>query len=361
MSHVSISSRQHACSLGAAALLACTLFFGFIAGQAQATYYGLPTVTAFQANTHELLTYVAPEYSGENGRLYGSDAGIAEGTSPSVTGFGGYGQYTVAFHASGSAALWIYQSQYGTASPTGWGMETDTSPSITSGGPGDNAYEVAFRASGSGDLWTYDSCLEGCTPLGRETHLGIAAGTNPSISSGVEAFQAAGSHRLWIYWPNTGAWKETSYQIATGTSPSIVVLEGGGSYEVAFQAPAGNLSTYSSSGVEHESSWGVAPGTSPSIGRAPGGSWKIAFQGSGGTGLWTSAASGETIQQELGMAGGTSPSITERCEGANHTEVAFQANTTSLWWDANGVGTSLGLGMAGGTSPSISAMVQSEC
>ncbi len=361
MSLVSLSPRQHIYSLGTAALLACVLFFGIVAKQARATYYGLPTVTAFQANTHELLTYVAPEYSGESGHLYGSEAGIAEGTSPSVTGFGGYSQYTVAFHANGSAALWIYQSQYGTASPTGWGMESGTSPSITRGGPGEDGYEVAFRASGSGDLWTYDSCLSGCTPLGRETHLGIAAGTNPSISNGVEAFQAAGSRRLWIYWPNTGTWKETTYQIATGTSPSIVVLEGGGSYEVAFRSPTGNLSTYSSSGAEHESSWGVAEGASPSIGRAPGGSWKIAFQGSGGTGLWTYAASGETIQQELGMATGTSPSITERCEGVNQTEVAFQANTTSLWWDANGVGTSVGLGMEPGTNPSISAMVQSEC
>ena len=249
MSHVSLRPRQHIYSLGVAVFLACTLFLGLAAGQAQATYYGLPTVTAFQANTHELLTYVSPEYSGESGHLYGSEAGIAEGTSPSVTGFGGYAQYTVAFHASGSAALWIYQSQYGTASPTGLGMEPGTSPSITGGGPGDDSYEVAFRAKGSGDLWTYDFCLEGCTPLGRETHLGIAAGTNPSISNGVEAFQAAGSHRLWIYWPNVGTWKETTYQIATGTSPSIVVLEGGGSYEVAFQAPAGNLSTYSSSGL----------------------------------------------------------------------------------------------------------------
>ena len=360
MSHVSRRPRQHVRRLVAAVFLACMMFLGLAAGQAQATYYGLPTVTAFQANTHELLTYVAPEYSGENGRLYGSDAGIAEGTSPSVTGFGGYGQYTVAFHADGSAALWIYQAQYGTASPTGWGMETGTSPSIASGGPGEDSYEVAFHASGSGDLWTYDSCLEGCTSLGRETHLGIAAGTNPSISNGVEAFQAAGSHRLWIYWPNTGISKETSYQIATGTSPSIVGF-GGGGYEVAFRSPAGNLSTYSSSGAEHESSWGVAAGTSPSIGRAPGSSWKVAFQGSGGTGLWTYAASGETIQQELGMAAGTSPSITERCGGVNRTEVAFQANTTSLWWDANGVGTSTGLGMEPDTSPSISAMVQLEC
>jgi hypothetical protein len=335
------------------------LLLALAAERADAVYYGLPTVTAFQANTHELLTYVSPEYSGgEKGVLYGSKAGIAEGTSPSVTGFGGYG-YTVAFHAYGSAALWIYQSQYGTASPTGWGMETGTSPSITSvtGGSGEHNFEVAFRASGSGDLWTYDSCLEGCTSLGRETHLGIAAGTNPSISHEIEAFQAAGSHRLWIYWPNIGTWKETPYQIATGTSPSIVGF-GPSSYEVAFQSPTGALSTYSSSGAEHESSWGVAPGTSPSIGMAPGGSWKIAFQGSGGTGLWTSAASGETIQQELGMAAGTSPSITERCGGATQTEVAFQANTTSLWWDANGVGTSLGLGMEPGTSPSIAGM---EC
>jgi hypothetical protein len=99
------------------------LLLALAAERADAVYYGLPTVTAFQANTHELLTYVSPEYSGgEKGVLYGSKAGIAEGTSPSVTGFGGYG-YTVAFHAYGSAALWIYQSQYGTASPTGWGME----------------------------------------------------------------------------------------------------------------------------------------------------------------------------------------------------------------------------------------------
>ncbi len=361
MSHTSIRPRQHACSLGAAAFLACTLFLGLIAGQAQATYYGLPTVTAFQANTHELLTYVAPEYSGESGHLYGSEAGIAEGTSPSVTGFGGYAQYTVAFHANDSATLWIYQSQYGTASATGLGMEPGTSPSIARGEAGEDGYEVAFHASGSGDLWTYESCLTGCGSFGRATNLGIAPGTNPSISSGIVAFQASGSHRLWIYTPHTGIGKETTYQIATGSSPSIVVPEGGGSYEVAFRSPSGNLSTYSSSGAEHESSWGVAVGTSPSIGRAPGGSWKIAFQGSGSTGLWTSAASGETIQQDLGMAASTSPSITERCEGVNHTEVAFQANTTSLWWDANGGGNSIGLGMEPGTNPSISAMVQSEC
>src|ERR1700733_589065 len=135
MSQISIRPRRHACWLGATAFLACSLFIGLVAAQAQATYYGLPTVTAFQANTHELLTYVAPEYSGESGHLYGSDAGIAEGTSPSVTGFGGYGQYTVAFHASGSTALWIYQSQYGTASPSGLGRECGTCPGIPGAGP----------------------------------------------------------------------------------------------------------------------------------------------------------------------------------------------------------------------------------
>jgi hypothetical protein len=361
MSHLIDTPVQRGRPLAAVALLVFALICTVDAGRASATYEGHSAVVAFQAPSGELLAYATPEYTGESGRTQHTSDGVEPGTSPSVVGFPLIGSgYTVAFHASGPAGhLWIYTtSTSGVETPLG--MEPGTSPSITQGGTGYEGYTVAFDAQGSGRLWTYEGCSSGCTPIGHETALGVSPGTSPSISSSLTAgrriaFQAAVSHRLWIYDPETGVGTETPWQVEVGTSPSITMLEGN-TYKVAFQgAGTHRLWTYSSSTEGLETPWQMETGTSPSIATLPGGGWKIAFQGAGSHDLWTDASSGEGINNLDGMATGTSPGISRR-ENNSNDEVAFQANTGTLWAGIYPNASNTGLAMAANTSPSIAPL-----
>lgn len=336
------------------------LLLALSAQRADAEYYGVPTVSAFQANTGELLTYAAPEYTGEKGVPRKTYDSMEAGTSPSVTGSGGEGyDYVVAFHAAGSNLLWTYSSPYGSTggASTGLGMEPGTSPSIAT--TPSNHYIVAFNALGSGHLWIYESCATaregGCGTSAYETPLGMEPGTSPSITSasegGIVAFHAAGSGRLWFYNTRTRVGQETNQGLEPGTNPAVTGLEGGG-FEAAFHANGvGNLYLYSSSNGPASTGLGMEPHTSPSIARL-GTGWKAAFHASATGYLWTYESSGSGTNTYDEMKPGTSPSISPRHNDSND-EIAIQAIGGNLFTEQYPRIENSGQGMMAGTSPSI--------
>ncbi len=361
MTHLIRPSTQRV-SLLTVVTLTLGLLLTLSAQRADAEYYGLSTISAFQANTGELLTYAAPEYTGEKGIPRKTYDSMEAGTSPSVTGSGGEGyNYVVAFHAAGSNLLWTYSSLYGSTggASTGLGMEPGTSPSIAAAGSTSD-YVVAFNALGSGHLWIYESCATaregGCGSSAHETPLGMEPGTSPSIASTSEgdivAFHAAGSGRLWFYNTRTRVGQETNQGLEPGTNPAVTGLEGGG-FEAAFHAAGvGNLYLYSSSGGPASTGLGMEPHTSPSIARL-GTGWKAAFHASSTGYLWTYESSGAGTNTYDGMSPGTSPSISPRHNNSND-EIAIQAIGGNLFTEQNPRIENSGQGMMAGTSPSIS-------
>ncbi len=209
-------------------------------------------------------------------------------------------------------------------------------------------HQIAFQAN-NGHLW-YD------TPANsghRDTGLGMATDTSPSIAvSGEVAFQANNNH-LWLYDPSTGGNRDTGLGMEGGTSPAIVSLAGGG-YEIAFQANTGILWLNNpSTGKSINTGLGMEPGTSPAITAVAGGSYEVAFQANNNH-LWyyTPANSGHR-DTGLGMDSGTSPAITATSGGS--PEIAFQANNNHLWYytPTNSGSRDTGLGMDITSSPAI--------
>jgi hypothetical protein len=159
---------------------------------------------AFQANNSQLTT-VGTAGSTNWG------LGMATGTSPSIAGFAS-GGFEVAMQANNSQ-IWTV----GTAGNTNWGlgMAAGTSPSITTL-PG-GGYEAAFQTNG-GTLWTIGTA--GSVNWGQP----IAAGTSPSISAlpggSYEVVLQAPSGELITTGPGLTP-TNTHLGIAKGTSPSI--------------------------------------------------------------------------------------------------------------------------------------------
>lgn len=180
---------------------------------------------AFQANTGALWVNHANQ-----------SQGMRAGTSPSRVLPSGW----VAFQANTSALI-VWNYKLGSGVNTGQGMAAGTNPAIaeTPGG----GYEVAFQAN-NGLLYTYCSCGGA-----HATDLGIETGTSPDITSNGEswlvAFQGAGSHNLWIYLPNETA-QNLGGGISPSTSPSIAERQGlTGVWEVAYHATRNDwLETY---------------------------------------------------------------------------------------------------------------------
>jgi hypothetical protein len=195
---------------------------------------------------------------------------------------------------------------------------------------------TAFQAN-TGDQWVYTPANSGQ----RNTKLGMAAGTSPSIApdgGGYEVAFQANTGKLWIHTP--GGNTDTGLGMAAKTSPSIA----GG--EVAFQANTGDLWIHTPSG-NTDTGLGMAAGTSPSI--ADG---EVAFHANTGD-LWIyNPANAGHRNTGLGVAAKTSPSIYASSGGL---ETAFHANTGDLWIynPANAGHRNTGLGMAANTSPSI--------
>ena len=220
---------------------------------------------------------------------------------------------------------------------------------------------ATFQAD-NGQLWTMGS-------LGwKNWGVGVAPGTSPTSmmlpGGGYElAFQANGG-LLWTV--GNAGWVNWGVGMAPGTSPSIMTLPKGG-YEIAFQANGGALWTVGTAGWKN---WGVgmAPGTSPSIMTLPNGGYEIAFQAYGGS-LWTVGTAGWT-NWGVGMAPASSPAAVGLPNGGY--EIAFQAYGGSLWtvgtagWKNWGPGGGCSTNssspipcMAASTSPSIVALANS--
>ena len=241
-----------------------------------------------------------------------------------------------------------------TVGNSGWrdwhlGMAAGTNPSVARLGAVPalftGLYEIAFQADG-GSLWSVGSA--GWTNWG----LGMAPGTSPSIvrlsNGGYEiAFQGAGGN-LWTV--GTGGWTSWPLGMAPGTSPSIVGLSNGG-FEVAFQAAGGALWTVGTAGWRN---WnvGLNPGTNPSMEGLPNGGFEIAFQAAGGA-LWTVGTASWT-NWGVGLAPGTSPSIVRLNNGG--FQIAFQAAGGGLWSIGTQGWNNWAVGVADGTSPSIAAV-----
>jgi hypothetical protein len=191
--------------------------------------------------------------------------GIAAGTNPSIAWVYSNesteaGEFVAAFSAAGSHHLWIYHCGTGAGTELGLGVAEGTSPSIT--GNGNNYYAVAFHAEGSNDLWIYSTAG---SPV--VTGYGLAVGTSPGIApipGGVEvAFNAAGSN-LFVYSSPTGVGTNTGLGMSASTSPSIAE-RGLGYWEVAFTANTNTLYGYSSVTGAHNYGYAIKAGTSPSI------------------------------------------------------------------------------------------------
>ena len=208
------------------------------------------------------------------------------------------------------------------AVPSGTNGFVDPMPYLNAHGSVSAATMTAFQAN-NGDLYTYDAA-NGAVHYS----LGMASGTSPSIASltggGYEvAFQANNGH-LYVY-TTGGSATDTSQGMASGTSPSVTGYPGGG-YEIAFQANNGDLYTYDTTYGASHITLGMASGTSPSIASSSGG-YEIAFQANNGD-LYTYSSSSGTTSTTLGLATVTSPSITYV---SNTYEVSFQANTGNLF------------------------------
>jgi hypothetical protein len=214
--------------------------------------------------------------------------------------------------------------------------------------PGGDDYQIAFQAN-NGHLW-YDTPTN---PGNRDTGLGMATKTSPSIATtGEVAFQGTNNH-LWLYDPATGGNRDTGLGMEAGTSPAIVSLTGGG-YEIAFQANTRILWLYNpSTGTSINTALGMDPSTSPAITATAGSTYEVAFQASNNDLYYYTPNNSGNRDTSLGMAPSTSPAITATTSGT--PEIAFQANNNHLWYytPTNSGSRDTGLGMDITTSPAI--------
>jgi phosphatidylserine/phosphatidylglycerophosphate/cardiolipin synthase-like enzyme len=232
------------------------------------------------------------------------------------------------------------------------GMAAGTSPSIAVFP--DGKWEAAFQAN-TGKLW-----VVGTQESRGDTQLAMAPGTSPSITGLANgkwqvAFQGA-NHDLWVTGTldNRG---DTGLGMEPRSSPSItsrLIHAALGSWEAAFQANTGKLWLVGTLDNRGDTGYGMAPATSPSVAAISSGGWQAAFQANTNH-LWVIGTKDNRGDTGYGMDTATSPSIAVTPAGA--WQAAFQANTHSLWI----VGTQdnrgdMQLGMTAGTSPSITEM-----
>jgi hypothetical protein len=192
------------------------------------------------------------------------------------------------------------------------------------------------------------------------TSQAIMSHTSPSVApatgGGYElAFQAP-TGELELYSSATGAVVKTTQKMRSGTSPSIAALSGGG-FEVAFQANTGELYTYSSAtGSTTNTTAKMLSETSPSIAALSGGGFEVAFQANTGELYTYSSATGSTTNTTAKMPSRTSPSIAGLSGGG--FEVAFLAFSGELYTYASATGsaTNTTAKMLYGTSPSIAGL-----
>jgi hypothetical protein len=212
------------------------------------------------------------------------------------------------------------------------------------GGP--SGPTTAFQANTT-DLMTIDH-----SGRGSNWGLGMASGTSPSI-----ARLAGGGHQIAFQANTTDLWTVGSagshnwgLGMASGTSPSITGLSGGG-FAVAFQANTTDLWTVSSIG---NNNWklGMAKGTSPDVVGLPGGGYQVAIQTNGGQ-LWTVGWAGAASFGSV-IASGSSPSIASLSGGGY--QIAYRGKDSMLWTTGSAGSKNWGYEMASGTSPSIAGL-----
>jgi hypothetical protein len=237
-------------------------------GAGESTNYGVapgtsPSIAVYPDGSYAVAFHAAGStgtgnhlwlWSSATKHATATNDGMAPGTSPAIAILPN-GNPVVAFHASGTTGdgnhLWLWTGALGSVgggSPTNDGMAAGTSPSMTMLPNGDPI--VAFHASGTSGtgnhLWIWTGAV-GSTVGGTATNDGMAAGTSPSIGLQPDghplvAFHASGStgngNHLW-FWSgaigSVGGGTPTTDGMATGTSPSLVVLPDG-SYVAAFHA-----------------------------------------------------------------------------------------------------------------------------
>jgi hypothetical protein len=301
---------------------------------------------AHQLRVHTAGIIITVVITALTGLLAVAGAGPASAATAPFSGL-------VAFEASGSAHLWLYNPANDDRSDTGLGMAPGTSsPAIVD----EAGYQVAFQSAGQ-RLCVY--------PVGGTNHctgLGMATGTSPSIagdpSGGVEvAFQAANTGHLWLYSSRTDTGTDINLGMAADSSPSIVNYIKNGNYDgfqVAFQSNTGVLCVYLTDGNSHRcTTLGMAAFTSPSLGDAADGG-VVAFNANGSNDLWLYRYAGN-IGANTGnaMAPDTSPSDGGGSE-ASGIFVAFQEPGGHLYYYDSYVPSvhDSGLGMAAASSPS---------
>jgi len=307
---------------------------------------------AFQANTGNLWYWSSDSHTGyQHGAGHDLHLGMMKGTSPSITDDGFIASYLhIAFQAD-TGHLWEYigWSCSTCSAGAGWdrhlGMMAGTSPSVAATASDET---IPFQAN-TGNLWDYTSSSAAGSDLGRR----LMKGTSPSIDQqypdGDIAYQATDGDLWTTHHGNTGL------AMKAGTSPSITSTTS----TVAFQGRNGHLWIWHDS-RGHDLGLAMMAGTSPSIISLTSGPVnavrnknEIAFQGANGD-LWTWRGlqdGSETYAVNdtgLGMMTRTSPSM------AANSDIAFQANTGHLWITSfDGNPRDLHLGMMAGTSPSI--------
>jgi hypothetical protein len=158
-------------------------------------------------------------------------------SSPSITEEP-QGGYEVAYEANTNELRLAGDAEEG----TGLGMMPNTSPSIMT--PGNGGYEIAFQANTSA-LWVAGTLGTGSTGLGMDTASSPAITTDPASGSGYEAAMEANTDRLWF--TGTLGTVNTGLPMEAGTSPSITGMIVNG-YEAAFHGADGTLWTYCSIG-----------------------------------------------------------------------------------------------------------------
>jgi hypothetical protein len=302
----------------------------------------------------QFLQHTSPDYGisdpGEYVQVHSTPPGTPSSPAPDPGSTYGPlmpGSHQIAFQANNDH-LWYDTATNAGNRDTGLGMATDTSPSIAASG------EVAFQANNN-HLWLYDPS----SGDNRDTGLGMAPGTSPAIVSltggGYEIAFQANTGILWLNDPSTGTSINTGLGMDAGTSPAITAIASGG-YEVAFQANNNHLWYYTPNNAgNRDTGLGMDAGTSPSIVSLGGSSYEIAFQANN-LHLWlyttTNAGNRDT---GLGMDAASSPAITASASGS--PEIAFQANNNDLWYytTSNAGDRDTGLGMAPDTSPAIPA------
>jgi hypothetical protein len=273
-----------------------------------------PSVAALATGGTEIA------YQGGNGDLWvtsisgapvDSHLGMMSGTSPAIAAAAG-GGFNVAFQAN-TGILWDYTSSTGRGTSLGQGMVTTTSPSICAPVGATGGYEIAYQGSNI-DLWV--TTISG-TPI--DSHLGMTSGTDPSIAaaatSGFNAAFQANTGILWDYTSSTGRGTSLGYSMLGGTSPAITAQPtAAGGYEIAYLAGgAGYVSTTSEAGTGTTTLIaGGATGTTPAITTSFGGSSDVAFHAPSGD-LWNYSPPTGSPYDVLGLAmlAGTSPSIAQ--------------------------------------------------